>query len=571
MGKLMIAIMGGMPITGYSGGRYCAWIMAEALAHQQNDVYLITNAIPECSQDFKEYPYHSQIHVILTNDFYDVPISVDKFDYVICIPAIDQSERFYFSCLDFAIQREARFSFINYETPNWYEKYTEMNRTKKDYEILKSFCKYGCLIVSLAKESQKYAEEFYDRYPRYTEFCVWSPPINSVVADLVREEKRNQILVFLRIKDKHKGGNDFLQLLGEHLRGMVCVCIVGNGEIDRNFLEEAEERAREHGIILRFEKSVDDYHKFQELKRSKLLLFPSHFEGYGYPPVEALYCGTACIVYDLPVLREISGDALVYCELDNIAMMRSKAAELLSNGCNMEPICVDTAEFTQQAEIIHDILEGNLSNPKLVTRRRMAKFVSILRKQYYTNIWNKLVFIRNKRKQAAIKIRRCRKRGRDWYQKEKKRLLPDITKYSIDHSVVISEQLDKKKERWFRLKKKFRGKQVYVWGYGRAYRTLYPKYQRRIRIHGIVDSDPGKIGSRDDITRDIIVQEPQILGRLDSSEIVVLISNKDYVDEIIERLKQMGVKEYHSLCMLDLNSTASKVYRIFRRWKSRPV
>jgi glycosyltransferase involved in cell wall biosynthesis len=42
------------------------------------------------------------------------------------------------------------------------------------------------------------------------------------------------------------------------------------------------------------------------------MVFLSHFEGFGYPPVEALYCGVPCVARSLPVLREVNGDYLHY-------------------------------------------------------------------------------------------------------------------------------------------------------------------------------------------------------------------------------------------------------------------
>ncbi|MCU1588082.1 MAG: hypothetical protein JWN31_1575 [Frankiales bacterium] len=40
------------------------------------------------------------------------------------------------------------------------------------------------------------------------------------------------------------------------------------------------------------------------------LLFPSRYEGFGLPPLEAAACGTLAIVSDLPVLRETAPDAV---------------------------------------------------------------------------------------------------------------------------------------------------------------------------------------------------------------------------------------------------------------------
>ncbi|RRK33731.1 glycosyltransferase [Schaedlerella arabinosiphila] len=524
-----VAIMGQMPAKGYSGGRYCAWVLAEALANEGNQVYMIINDIPEFSEDFKQYPNHKQIKVILAHDFYNFRFTESKLDYVICIPAIGKGEKFYNACMYFAIMKEARFAFVNFETPNWYQACTEIKRPEKDYKILKRMCKYGCLIFSLANESQKYALEYYNKFPKQTEYCVWSPPINSIMADKVKEEKGNQILIFLRIRDKHKGGDDFLQLLGEYLRGMTCVCVVGNGEIPQDFMAQAKLKANQYGITLKFEKGLSDYRKFQEIKRSKLLLFPSHFEGYGYPPVEALYCGTMCVVYDLPVLREISGDALTYCEMGNVSMLRESMQMLLKEK-RIEPICVDTADFFKQADRLHHILEDNFTNQKLKTKRNFS-----------VKLWGKI---------------------KKWYYVTVKKEIPEMVKYCINIDAEISQILTCSNETWKKVRKEIKGKDIYIWGCGRAYLDLYPKYYKRIKIKGILDSSPNKIGTEDKLSGKII-QNPEILRKENKDLTVVLISNKNNVDTIIEELKKYRIKYYHSLCMIEINSLEGKIYRLY--------
>jgi glycosyltransferase involved in cell wall biosynthesis len=42
------------------------------------------------------------------------------------------------------------------------------------------------------------------------------------------------------------------------------------------------------------------------------LLYPSRYEGFGLPPLEALACGTTALVSDLPAVREATGGAAVY-------------------------------------------------------------------------------------------------------------------------------------------------------------------------------------------------------------------------------------------------------------------
>ena len=44
-----------------------------------------------------------------------------------------------------------------------------------------------------------------------------------------------------------------------------------------------------------------------------MLLHPSQAEGFGLPIAEAMAAGCPAVVSDLPVMREIGGDAAVYC------------------------------------------------------------------------------------------------------------------------------------------------------------------------------------------------------------------------------------------------------------------
>jgi glycosyltransferase involved in cell wall biosynthesis len=49
------------------------------------------------------------------------------------------------------------------------------------------------------------------------------------------------------------------------------------------------------------------------------LLYPSHYEGFGLPPLEAWACGTPALVADIPVLRETTGGAGVLLPVGDVA------------------------------------------------------------------------------------------------------------------------------------------------------------------------------------------------------------------------------------------------------------
>jgi glycosyltransferase involved in cell wall biosynthesis len=53
-------------------------------------------------------------------------------------------------------------------------------------------------------------------------------------------------------------------------------------------------------------------------RRAAIVLLPSEREGFGLPVVESMACGTPVVASDLPVLREVGGDAATYCPLGDI-------------------------------------------------------------------------------------------------------------------------------------------------------------------------------------------------------------------------------------------------------------
>jgi glycosyltransferase involved in cell wall biosynthesis len=64
-------------------------------------------------------------------------------------------------------------------------------------------------------------------------------------------------------------------------------------------------------------------------RRATLVLQPSEAEGFGLPLAEALACGTPVLASDLPVLREVGGDAPVYRPVGDVPAWTEAALELL--------------------------------------------------------------------------------------------------------------------------------------------------------------------------------------------------------------------------------------------------
>lgn len=62
-----------------------------------------------------------------------------------------------------------------------------------------------------------------------------------------------------------------------------------------------------------------------------LLIYPSLYEGFGFPPLEAMACGCPALVSELPVFREVYGEAVFYFQGKSPEEFASTLRELLQD------------------------------------------------------------------------------------------------------------------------------------------------------------------------------------------------------------------------------------------------
>lgn len=101
-------------------------------------------------------------------------------------------------------------------------------------------------------------------------------------------------------------------------------------------------------------------------RRAELALLPSEAEGFGLPVLEALACGTRVLASDLPVLREVGGDAASYAPVADMPAWRETASRLLDDplpNADRDKRLARAQEFTWQrhARIIADAYRGLLA------------------------------------------------------------------------------------------------------------------------------------------------------------------------------------------------------------------
>jgi glycosyltransferase involved in cell wall biosynthesis len=66
-------------------------------------------------------------------------------------------------------------------------------------------------------------------------------------------------------------------------------------------------------------------------RRARLVLQPSEAEGFGLPVVEALACGAIVVGSDIPVLREVAGEAAVFARVADVPAWSETVVRLLDD------------------------------------------------------------------------------------------------------------------------------------------------------------------------------------------------------------------------------------------------
>jgi len=105
-------------------------------------------------------------------------------------------------------------------------------------------------------------------------------------------------------------------------------------ERDTPFTPDPRRLTREQGIDERwvhFLGFVDEGHKPALYRGAVAFIFPSRYEGFGLPPLEALACGTPVVGSDAASIPEVVGDAGVLLPPDDVEGMAGALIQLATD------------------------------------------------------------------------------------------------------------------------------------------------------------------------------------------------------------------------------------------------
>ncbi len=131
-----------------------------------------------------------------------------------------------------------------------------------------------------------------------------------------KQVDKDNSLIFIGNIKHHKGLQTLLPAFTKFRakltaagKGDVKLVIVGSKDNFRtqdNSFDSYIQAGEENGI--EFTGYLSDQELLQRLTRARILVQPSLYEGFGMPPLQALYVGTRALISDIPVFKEIYKD-----------------------------------------------------------------------------------------------------------------------------------------------------------------------------------------------------------------------------------------------------------------------
>lgn len=103
------------------------------------------------------------------------------------------------------------------------------------------------------------------------------------------------------------------------------------GSINKNFVDPNLVDAIDSNPNIKFLGRVSDEELVHLYSNAKCFVFPSLYEGFGIPPLEAQACGCPCVVSNSASLPEVCNDSALYFDPTNAGQLIDSIEEVINN------------------------------------------------------------------------------------------------------------------------------------------------------------------------------------------------------------------------------------------------
>ncbi len=213
-----------------------------------------------------------------------------------------------------------------------HEKYPEIiNSIDKTLEHKKLLLSNADLIIAISESTKNDLIKLYNIPSEKIEVTHLAASINKSLASTSQKENLpEKYILFVGNRDFYKNFNNFIlavePLLKEH-KDLLLIC--AGGSIFNN-----EEKIIFHSKKLEnkiLHKAADDVTLATLYTNALAFIFPTLYEGFGIPALEAMNCDCPVVMSNTSSLSEVGGDATVYFDPNSIEDMREKIESVIFN------------------------------------------------------------------------------------------------------------------------------------------------------------------------------------------------------------------------------------------------
>jgi glycosyltransferase involved in cell wall biosynthesis len=180
------------------------------------------------------------------------------------------------------------------------------------------------------------AEKLFVTYNGVSE--AYKPETNPEILEYVRDiyELPEKFIFCLSNNKPHK---NVQQLVRAYCYSDLKIPLVLASPVDHNVIQIAENYGKKH--LVYFTKFIAEEHLPSVYSMTHLFVYPSTYEGFGLPPLEALSCGAPVVVARSSSLPEVVGENAIFTNPYDYKDM----ANALTNGVNDEVMRARLREF----------------------------------------------------------------------------------------------------------------------------------------------------------------------------------------------------------------------------------
>lgn len=183
----------------------------------------------------------------------------------------------------------------------------DVNKNYLEYRLKKMLLKRCLKKSNTVFTVSKFSKDRITRYfNKYSDKVIYS--YNGVMdsfKNYSKEQKKENYVIFVGNIKKHKGLKTLLNAI-PYIDDDINIKIVGDSSSFRNGDKDVVKMLDNNRV--EFTGRVSDDKLLDLIAKAKYLVLPSMYEGFGLPPMEALYLKTQPIVSDIEVFQEVYSD-----------------------------------------------------------------------------------------------------------------------------------------------------------------------------------------------------------------------------------------------------------------------